>query len=125
MTPQNTTSVDNEQGNESSSIWRMVSLILGIILVGSTLFGITGKAFYVSRSEYSEKTQNNAVELSQVHMAIDSIKFSMKDQSSQHNAAVDTIKTTLKEQEQAFRVMTETVNNLKNDAFRNTRQRIQ
>ncbi len=131
MSPQHESPVDSETEQRTPSksndtgVWRMVSFILGLILVGSTVFGVAGKAFYVTRSEYSEKSQSNAVELSQVHMALDSIRFSMKDTDSQLHAAVDTIKTTLKEQEQAFRAMAETVNNIKIDAFKNLRQKVQ
>ena len=91
----------------TANAWRTVSLILGLLLAGGTVVSVAGKAFYVTRSEYTEHSQNNAVEYSQIHSSVDSIK------------------TSLKEQETAFRTLTETVNNLRIEMVKSSHQRNQ
>lgn len=95
------------KSSAATNAWRMVSFILGLILAGGTVISVAGKAFFVSRSEYTDKTQADAVEHSQLHSSVDSIKTSLRDQ------------------ELAFKVMTETVNNLRIEMVKSVHQRIQ
>ena len=95
------------KSSAATNAWRMVSFILGLILAGGTVISVAGKAFFVSRSEYTEKTQFDAVEHSQLHTSVDSIK------------------TSLKEQEIAFKVMSEMVNNLRIEMVKESRHRVQ
>lgn len=95
------------KSSAATNAWRMVSFILGLILAGGTVVSVAGKAFFVSRSEYTEKTQIDAVEHSQLHTSVDSIKTSLRDQ------------------ELAFKDMTETVNNLRIEMVKNVHQRVQ
>ena len=97
------TQVLRQQG-ASANLWRTVSFVLGLIIAGGTVLSVMGKAFYVTRGEYTEKAKTDAVELASLH------------------AAVDSIKSTLHDQEVAFKTLTETVYNLPRGDVRDTRR---
>jgi Na+-transporting NADH:ubiquinone oxidoreductase subunit NqrC len=65
----------------SSNTWKTISFILGLILVAGTLLSTLGKSFYVTRTEYTEKDQRDAVTLSNLTQSVSSIKESIHDQT--------------------------------------------
>lgn len=89
----------------SSNTWKTVSFVLGLILVGGTVIGVVGRAFYVTRTEYTEKSMHDSLEQSSLTDAVKSIKESLHDQSM------------------AFRELQSTVNDLKLDVFKGRREK--
>ena len=75
-----------------------MSFVLGLILAGGTVIGVAGRAFYVTRTEYTEKSQSDSVQQATLSQAVASIKETLRDQSS------------------AFRELQAAVNELKVDA---------
>ena len=77
--------VDNEReitgsfriSNDSGNAWRTVSFILGLILAGGTVFSILGKAFYVTRAEYTEKVLSDSIERTDVKKTLESVNRSL------------------------------------------------
>lgn len=77
--------VDNEReitgsfrvSNDSNNVWRTVSFILGLILAGGTVFSILGKAFYVTRAEYTEKVLVDSIERTNVTKTLESVNKSL------------------------------------------------
>ena len=94
------------KSSAATNAWRIVSFILGIIIAGGTVVSVAGKAFYVTRLEYTDKTQSDAVEHSQLHDSVGSIK------------------TSLREQEIAFKTMSEMVNNLRIEMVKESHHKI-
>ena len=94
------TPVDNEytvalrQQGASASLWRTVSLVLGLIIAGGTVLGVAGKAFFVTRTEYTDKVTSDSVDKANLHYDVESIK------------------TTLSTQETAFRSLAQKVDDL-------------
>lgn len=56
-----------------NNIWRTISFILGLIIAGGTVFSILGKAFYVTRTEYTEKVLSDSVERIDVKKTLESV----------------------------------------------------
>ena len=55
------------------NMWRNVSFILGLIIAGGTVFSILGKAFYVTRTEYTEKVLSDSVERTDVKKTLEAM----------------------------------------------------
>ena len=75
--------------SNDNNVWRTVSFILGLILAGGTVFSILGKAFYVTRAEYTDKVLSDSVErtdvkktLEAVNRSLTNLEASVKDLSS-------------------------------------------
>jgi hypothetical protein len=64
----------------NSNAWKTVSFVLGLILVAGTLVSTLGKSFYVTRTEYTDKVQHDAVDISNLIQTVSSIKESLRDQ---------------------------------------------
>ena len=77
-----------------------LSAILGVIIAAGTILGVVGRAFYVSREEYTEKTLKDAEE-----------KTIMRQ-------TMDRVDRTLTRQEAAFERLAETVQGIKVDMAR-------
>jgi hypothetical protein len=73
-----TTQVFRQQSG--SNAWKTVSFVLGLILVAGTLISTLGKSFYVTRIEYTDKVQHDAVDISNLTQSVSSIKESLRDQ---------------------------------------------
>jgi hypothetical protein len=74
---------------DGRNTWRTVSFILGLVIAGGTIFSILGKAFYVTRSEYTEKVLSDSVErkdvqktLEVVNKSLGTLEASVRDLSS-------------------------------------------
>jgi hypothetical protein len=57
-----------------------VSFVLGLILTAGALISTLGKSFYVTRIEYTDKVQHDAVDISNLSQSVSSIKESLRDQ---------------------------------------------
>jgi len=68
------------QSSNNSNTWKTVSFVLGLILVAGTLISTLGKSFYVTRTEYTDKVQHDAVDISNLTQSVSSIKESLHDQ---------------------------------------------
>jgi hypothetical protein len=64
----------------SSNVWKTVSFVLGLILTAGALISTLGKSFYVTRIEYTDKVQHDAVDISNLSQSVSSIKESLRDQ---------------------------------------------
>jgi hypothetical protein len=76
-------------GSDANNPWRTIAFILGLIISGGVVFSALGKAFYVTRSEYTEKVLSDSVErtsvqktLESVNKALAGLEISIKDLSA-------------------------------------------
>jgi hypothetical protein len=63
---------------QSNNTWKTVSFILGLILAGGTLFSVLGKAFYVTRNEYTDKVLADGIEKTEVKKTLEAVTKSMQ-----------------------------------------------
>lgn len=88
----------------SASMWRTIALVLGLIISGGTVLGVAGKAFFVTRTEYTDKVTTDSVDKANLHYDVSSIK------------------TTLSTQETAFRSLAQKVDDLNLAIARNSQR---
>lgn len=83
--------VDNERELSGSfrvspagdnNVWRTISFILGLIISGGVVFSILGKAFYVTRTEYTDKVLTDSVERANVQKTLESVNKSLTSMES-------------------------------------------
>lgn len=74
-------------------IWKTVALLLGLILSGGAILGTVGKAFYVTREEYTTKVRDDDVLKTNLQMTLDLLKQSMSNQEKAIREMSDTIYT--------------------------------
>jgi uncharacterized protein HemX len=84
-----------ERRKTSMSFVVALSIIFGLIIASGTILGVVGKAFYVSREEYTAQSLNNAES-----------KTSMKQ-------TLERIDRTLTRQEASFEKLSEAVQGIK------------
>jgi hypothetical protein len=56
-----------------NNIWRTISFILGLIISGGVVFSILGKAFYVTRTEYTDKVLSDSIERTDVKKTLEAM----------------------------------------------------
>jgi hypothetical protein len=88
----------------SASMWRTIALVLGLIISGGTVLGVAGKAFFVTRTEYTDKVTADSVDKANLHYDVGSIK------------------ATLSTQETAFRALAQKVDDLNMALARDSRR---
>jgi CHASE3 domain sensor protein len=93
------------QQGASASLWRTISLVLGLIIAGGTVLSVAGKAFFVTRTEYTDKVTSDSVDKANLHYDVESIK------------------STLSTQETAFRAMVQKVDDLNIALARDSRRK--
>jgi hypothetical protein len=63
--------------NTSEKMWKTISIVLGLILTGGTILSIVGKAFYVTRTEYTDRVLQESVKETQLSSSIDALRITM------------------------------------------------
>ena len=86
-------------------IWEMVALVLGIAAATGTIAGVLGKAFYVPRSEYTDKVISDTVSRTEITETLSRVNI------------------TLQRQENAFDKLSDKVEAFKTEVLRTERQR--
>jgi len=78
--------------------WKLLALFLSMVIAGGTIISVMGKAFYVTRAEYTERVQKDAIEqttlkqtLDNVRIALDNQKTEFKDQKTEFKALSDSV----------------------------------
>lgn len=66
----------------STGMWRTIALVLGLIISGGTVLGIAGKAFFVTRTEYTDKVTKDLVDQANLHYDVSSIKVTLSAQET-------------------------------------------
>jgi hypothetical protein len=66
----------------NAGLWRNISLVLGLIIAGGTVLGVAGKAFYVTRTEYTDKVTSDSVDKANMHSDVSSIKNTLSTQET-------------------------------------------
>jgi hypothetical protein len=77
--------------DSSASTWKLISAILAIILAGGAIISTMGKAFYVTRTEYTEKSQEDAVRQAYIQETLEQVKRSLTDQKTAFSVLSDTV----------------------------------
>jgi hypothetical protein len=72
-------------------IWKTVAFFLGLILSGGAILGTVGKAFYVTREEYTTKVRDDDVLKMNLQMTLEGLKQSMANQEKTINTISDTV----------------------------------
>jgi heme/copper-type cytochrome/quinol oxidase subunit 1 len=68
--------------NTTINTWKIVSAFLGTILVCGTIISTMGKAFYVTRTEYTEKAQKDAIDQVYLQQTLEQVKKSLNEQQT-------------------------------------------
>jgi hypothetical protein len=63
--------------------WKTIALFLGMIVTGGTVISVVGKAFYVTRAEYTEKAQKDMVEQSTLRQTLENVSTSLNNQRAE------------------------------------------
>jgi hypothetical protein len=79
------------QIKEPGNPWKTLSFILGLILACGSLFNVLGKAFYVTRSEYTDLTQQYAVNQAYFKQTLESVERSLNDQRAAFKALSESV----------------------------------
>jgi outer membrane murein-binding lipoprotein Lpp len=60
--------------NSSARLWQLISLILGLIIAGGTILSVVGKAFYVTRTEYTERVLEESLKQDRLSQSLDTLR---------------------------------------------------
>jgi len=93
----------NNDHHHRHRVWEMIALVLGVVASTGIIGGVLGKAFYVSRDEYTQKLISDSVARTEVAESLSRIQ------------------TTLQKQESAFERLTEKVELLKTEVGKQRR----
>ena len=63
--------------NNSEKMWKTISIVLGLILTGGTILSIVGKAFYVTRTEYTERVLQESLKEDRLSNSLDTLRISI------------------------------------------------
>jgi len=77
----------------SMSFTIAISAILGVIIAAGTILGVVGRAFYVSREEYTEKTLKDAEEKTVMRQTMDRVDRTLTRQEAAFERLSDTVQT--------------------------------
>lgn len=58
-------------------MWKTISIVLGLILTGGTILSIVGKAFYVTRTEYTDRVLQESIKEDRLSNSLDALRISM------------------------------------------------
>jgi hypothetical protein len=61
----------------SARLWQMVSLILGLIVAGGSILSVVGKAFYVTRTEYTDRVLSESLKQDRLAQSLDTLRLSI------------------------------------------------
>jgi hypothetical protein len=65
--------------NNSERTWKTISIVLGLILTGGTILSIVGKAFYVTRAEYTARVLQESVREDRLAGSLDTLRASISN----------------------------------------------
>ncbi len=72
--------------------WKTIALFLGMIVTGGTILSVVGKAFYVTRAEYTEKNQRDAVEQTTLKQTLENVRVALDNQKTEFKSLSDIVK---------------------------------
>lgn len=72
--------------NGQGGWWKWLSLVLGVLLTGGVLVGSLGRAFYVTRTEYTEQSQKDAVGQEATRQTLERLDRTLQIQASAFQA---------------------------------------
>jgi len=75
----------------SNNPWKAIALFLGMIVTGGTILSVVGKAFYVTRTEYTEKVQKDAIEQTTLKQTLDNVRIALDNQKTEFKALSDVV----------------------------------
>lgn len=76
--------------------WKTAAAILGVLIGAGTVAGVIGKAFYVTRAEYTEKVTADAIGNTTVKETLNRLNDTLREQKGsfdQFSTQVETVKT--------------------------------
>jgi len=76
--------------------WKTVAAILGVLIGAGTVAGVIGKAFYVTRAEYTEKVTQDAVGNTTTRETLNRLNDTLREQKGSFDNfsnQVETVKT--------------------------------
>jgi len=65
--------------NTSAQLWKTISLVLGLIITGGTILSVVGKAFYVTRNEYTDRVLQESLKEDRLTISIDTLRISISN----------------------------------------------
>ena len=63
--------------NNTARLWQFISLILGLVIAGGTILSVVGKAFYVTRSEYTDRVLVESLKQDRLSQSLDTLRASI------------------------------------------------
>jgi hypothetical protein len=79
----------------SERVWKMIAIILGLILTGGTILSVAGKAFYVTRTEYTDRVLQDSIKEDRLSNSLDALRvtiFNLEGAVKQDVEAITTIR---------------------------------
>jgi hypothetical protein len=67
------------KSNNSEKMWKTISIVLGLIITGGTILSVIGKAFYVTRTEYTERVLQESVKEDRLANSLDTLRVSISN----------------------------------------------
>lgn len=71
--------------------WKLIAFFLGMVISGGTVISVVGKAFYVTRAEYTEKVQKDAVEQTTLKQTLENVSASLNQQKAEFKVLTDVV----------------------------------
>jgi hypothetical protein len=91
--------VDTEVQNEKpvrkhdDRFWKKLSFFLSLCLAGSALLGVVVPAFYVTRSEYTRQTKEDAVTRENMRLTLENLNRTLNLQAEAFRDMTDRVQT--------------------------------
>ena len=64
------------------SAWKTIGIALGVLVGAGTVAGAIGRAFYVTRDEYTENLRKDAIDKTSISKTLENLNHTMSDQKS-------------------------------------------
>lgn len=77
----------------TESMWKTIAIVLGMILTGGTILSVVGKAFYVTRNEYTDRVLQESVKEDRLANSLDTLRVSISNLEAILKQDVDAITT--------------------------------
>jgi hypothetical protein len=79
--------------NSTESLWKTISVVLGLIITGGTILSVVGKAFYVTRGEYTDRVLQESLKEDRLATSLDTLRVSLTNLESILKQDVEAITT--------------------------------
>lgn len=84
---------NNNKPHRRHRVWEMIGLVFGIAVTTGTIAGVLGKAFYVPRTEYTDKVISDSVSRTEITETLSRIHVTLGKQEAAFDKLSDKVET--------------------------------